>query len=208
MPPKKKSWRSLVPSTVAEHWISPNPNNSHNWHGYNTANLSHHSNLIDYGFNHLNLPAAVPTPADPIMIEEPTFKNKPTEELKYLATVQEKFAMVKAFILKEKELGLDPNRSMDNDITAQALQQRPIVFTMRAQQLVRNIIDEAGMLAELGHDQEGKAEALLRCMAEYIEAWREMLVPGKSEEVKEQRAERTMIRVLNKFVDEVPGGGV
>lgn len=206
-------WKELVPSTVAANWSSPNPGHHLNTHPHNQTNLKHPSNLVDHGFNHLNLHThSVPLVHDIPTFQEPTFPDPHDEQL-YFNTLQEKLKMAKLFILKEVELGLDPNRRMDKDPPAVALTQPPVVFTNYTQELIRDLVKlriELERLRRLGAD--GDVKEVQDAIAPYQWSWKEMrsilssLVPGDYMKIRHDRVEKMMFEVLGKMFDEVQEG--
>jgi hypothetical protein len=203
-------WKELVPSGVAQNWSSPNPAHNLNLHGNNSANLKHPSNLIDHGFNHLDLPTSIiPKAHDVPHFQEPIFTDC-DDERQYLHIVAEKLKMAKLFILKEVELGLNPNRRMDKDSTAVELTRGPIVFTNYTQELIRDLVTLRIKLEELG--EGGDEKEVQTAAAQYQWAWKEMrvtllsLLPGDGVQVKYDRAEEMMFEVLGKMFNEVQEG--
>jgi hypothetical protein len=206
---KKPGYKILIPSAVALNWISPDPFHHRNHHGHNAINLAHPSNSINHGFAHLNHPASVPRPVGPIPNHSPTFSKSSPELAQYLLAVQMKLELVRAFIMIEKQHNLSPTRNMDEDTTAQALMKEPIPFTLRAQQLVRNIIDEEMTIQRLLEDQANNRDELEAVAVVYIDAWRglrevlEFMMPRALGEIKAAWAEEVMGKALRKYVDEL-----
>jgi hypothetical protein len=203
-------WKELVPSGVAQNWSSPNPAHNLNIYGNNSANLKHPSNLVDHGFNHLNLSTEFILKAHDVpQLQEPIFTDC-DDERQYMHIVAEKLKMAKLFILKEVELGLDPNRRMDKDPTAFELTKGPIVFANYTQELIRDLVTLRIKLEELGED--GDEKKVQEAAAQYQWAWKEMrvtllsLLPGDDEQVKYDRAEEMMFEVLGKMFNEVQEG--
>ena len=191
-----------VPDGVRKNWASSDPRNLINHHGYNKANITHVSNLNDHGFNHLNTPVPVPGDHDTVFPQDPPTFNTVDEERKYVDLLEQKLEAARDFILKETELGLDPSRCMDKDPTAILLAKPPMVLNFYTQELIRDIIAQRPRLVELSDIQEANQQEVQELVPRFLRVWKELqaviaiLVSGKSEEVKVERARILMTRVL------------
>lgn len=106
----------------------------------------------DYGFNHLSIPAPIPSPLTPssFLHTYPTFHPDPPgtpnaqtasdKATKYAHLIHAKLVLVKRFVVLEREMGLDRGRAMHKDQTARALAEGPIVFDLGVQEVVRDLV--------------------------------------------------------------------
>ncbi|KAH7069129.1 hypothetical protein BKA63DRAFT_581009 [Paraphoma chrysanthemicola] len=178
------------------------------------ANLAHHANNIDHGFG-TDRPALEPPLHDPVSFPDVPRLVSVTEERKYVASIEAKLSLAQAFIRKESELGLDPNRNPYKDPVAVELAKGPIMFTFRTQEAIRDLVTLRVKLYKLGEDQEKNEAELQIDMAQFLWAWRELrgvlvwLMPGPTEGERERRAEVVMTNVLGaNIVDEEDGNRV
>ncbi|KAF1846410.1 uncharacterized protein K460DRAFT_281662 [Cucurbitaria berberidis CBS 394.84] len=158
-------------------------------------------------FDYLNIPT--PAPVE-VSLPKPRTFNFPNAqtEAKYIACMRGKLLEAKNYILKEQELGLDPDRpGMHKELTAILLAQPPIKIDMNAQQLVRLLLLGAVQLKELARERTAEDPQVLEAMADYWLFWtqlRAILVwqmPGRDEGQRVERADAMMSEVLEKIVE-------
>ncbi|KAH8724834.1 hypothetical protein GQ44DRAFT_573600, partial [Phaeosphaeriaceae sp. PMI808] len=186
-------------------WASPDPYSSKNFPWKSKANLKHKSNLVDYGFNHLNLKAPAPQEQVPLYVADLSSIQDTDDIRTYLDVLQEKFKLMCLFILKENELGLDPNRHMDKDLTAVELAKPPIVFNFATQELVRDLINIRIKLIDLMADETSATEnddEIQEIGHHYLWAWKEFLdilaslLLSRDDETKRMQAHKMMTTQL------------
>jgi hypothetical protein len=187
-----------TPEMAVSLWPSKDP------HSASNKDELHRINLIDYGFNHLDIP--VPNPVSfadlPTLPEAQTFKD-PAKEAAYLQLIANKLSLTKDFILKENELGLDSNRRVDKDPTAVLLAKGSITFSFYTQEVIRDLVNFRIKIFDLGqNDEYENEEALQKLGHEFFWAWRELkglllnLVPKTRDEVRDKWVEIIMVEVL------------
>jgi hypothetical protein len=174
--PSKKSQKPA--NDIMSTWPSPN--------AYDTANTNpeHSLNAADHGFNHLGIPnPIVSAAASPAQLTRPTFTHA-VDEKKYLYAMMQKLSIARAFVDKEIELKLDPNRRMDRDATSRVLCKPPITFSFYAQEVVRDLVKLRKEIEEVAKKEGRNAEKLQELGYEFLWAWKELrgilegLVPG------------------------------
>jgi hypothetical protein len=107
-------------------------------------------------------------------------------------------SQVRGFIRKEIELNLDPNRHMQKDKMAMLLAEPPILFSLYCQECIRDVVTLRRQIVDEMVDAPEEEELRGR----FDETWREVkavvtvLMPGESQEVKKERAERAMVKVF------------
>jgi hypothetical protein len=141
------------------------------WSSPRNAHLKVIFNQRNNGFEHLNLAAMLLI--DTKIINAPDFANfGPEEETKYLGMLCDKLSLTKDYILKEKDLSLDPDRiGMRHETTRIVLAASPIMIDIQAQQMVRPLIGSAAELRRLKTDtpEEQLGAALDQPMRDYLE---------------------------------------
>ncbi|KAI2483180.1 hypothetical protein Ptr902_05497 [Pyrenophora tritici-repentis] len=174
------------------------------------ANPDVAANQVDHGFNHLNI-AVTPMPADLEPLKPPAFDSfTPEEEIAHLSLLATKLRLAKAYILKERELGLSPSRpDMNKEATSMNLAEPPIILDMRAQHLLRLVLDTEAELRRLHAEAQGEelGDLMTEPGGNYLLYWEglkpilEWQVPGRSVEEKAERAENIMNDALEKIVE-------
>lgn len=199
--------------------ITPTPDNARSlWpgkepHDYPNNNSLHRINLIDYGFNYLNIPVPeTPRVSDtPALPAAPSFKD-PAKQATYLQTITAKLCSAKDFILKEIELGLDSNRRMDKDATAILLAKGPIAFNFYTQEFIRDLVKIRNKIHELGGNEDENEEELQKLGHEWLWFWKELkgavvaLVPKVRVETQQKWAEEIIVGALGENLVEAPDG--
>lgn len=212
MPPRQKTSlgindkdyteNDIAPDDFRRNWVSKNPFSARNSNPKVTANQEHHD------FDHLNIPTPTPSLAVSDLLEPPNFLfPAPETEVQYLAWMRMKLHLAKDYILKEDELGLDPDRpGMHKEVIAVLLGQPPIKIDLNAQQCVRLLLDGAKQLRVLAEEKGEEDPEVKKAAGDYWELWTSLRaslawqVPGKSEMEKVERADRIMSEVLEKIV--------
>ncbi|CAA9961962.1 hypothetical protein PTMSG1_05339 [Pyrenophora teres f. maculata] len=175
------------------------------------ANPAVAANQHDNGFNHLNI-TVTPFLADLDPPKPPAFDSfTPEEETAYLVLLATKLRFAKAYMLKERELGLSPYRPHNNrEAAAMELAKPPIILDMHAQHVLRLLLDmeaELRRLAAGANGEELEEKLILEPGGNYLLFW-EMLkaslvwqVPGRSVKDQAETAESVMVDVLEKVVE-------
>lgn len=200
---RDKSALGFSEDDFCRHWVSADVWNPRN------ADLRVAFNQQDNGFEHLKI-AAMPLIGTNI-IDAPDFANLGLEEeTKYLGMLRDKLSLAKDYILKEKELSLDPDRvGMRHETTPVILAVPPIMIDIYSQQMTRLLIETAAELLRLHAEspEDESSAALDQLMRDYLEFWvglRTSLVwqlPGNNEEDKTNKADRIMDEILEKLVE-------
>lgn len=203
--PKDKDYdeSEIAADDFRRNWVSLQGYSHRNRHESIPANRE------DYGFNHL----AISTPEDVIgnLIDPPTFKfpDEDTQKL-YLACVRDELKLARDYILKEQELGLNPDRpNLHKEAPSLSLGQGPIKFDIYAQQRVRLVMEGEALLIKLNEEKCGKVDSELEeAMRDYWMYWTELRaslawqMPGKNDEEKEKHAGDIIEMVLGRVVEE------
>jgi hypothetical protein len=183
-------------SSALDNWVSPNPYDVSN---STQVNVNHHSNLEDFGFNHLKISVPVLPSNVPKYLDDLVFTSVKAERA-YIQFVQNKLYAARSFILKEIALNLDSNRRMDKDLTAVSLTKAPIIFAFHTQELIRDLVKLRSQIQKLGEDKSANDDEIQVLARDYLRAWKELqsvLVGLLPEEVMERRrAETIMASVL------------
>jgi hypothetical protein len=181
MPPKKSKFTN---------GFEPHPQSDfHSWPAkiqYSTANDNpdHAANTKNNGFGHLDVPWP---PDDPIKpLDNPTL---PTFEdgVEYLDLIEQKLSLARQFILTELENIPDFDdqdnayQDLSKDAVARRLAAPPIVFSMDAQNLVRDLVFSVLRLKEL--EEQSKTGA------EMMEAFNRIREQGREDAMARQRRE-------------------
>lgn len=199
--------------------ITPSPDNAVSlWHSQEPQDSTNNDpltkpNLVDYGFNHLNIPVPdyipmTPAPAPP---DAPSVKD-PTKQTAYLQTITAKLSSAKDFVLMEIEINLDPNRRMDKDVTAMLLAKGPIALNFYAQEVIRDLVKMRNKIHELGEKEDENEEELQQLGYEWLWYWKELkgavvaLVPKARVETQQKWAGEVMVGALGENLVEAPNG--
>jgi hypothetical protein len=200
---KDKSALELPEDDFRRHWVSArewDPRNAHPGVAFNQQ---------DNGFEHLKL--EVTPSVDTKITDQPELTNfGPEEKTKYLAILRDKLSLAKDYVIKEKDLSLDPDRiGMRQEKTSVLLAEPPIIIGICTQQMTRLLIDKAAELRRLNDDtpDEDHDAVLDQPMREYLLFWDRLKsnlvwqLPGEDEEDRMKEAERIMDEVLEKLVE-------
>ncbi|KAF1937519.1 hypothetical protein EJ02DRAFT_356702 [Clathrospora elynae] len=112
MPPRARKLRvnesdetgqPVIEDGLGRGWVSGGP-----WDPRN-AYPEVEANMQDHGFEHLNIPASAPVFTDPVSLPASNFTIQ-QQNTNYLDVFHTKLTLAKCYILKEQELGLDPDR--------------------------------------------------------------------------------------------------
>ncbi|KAI4913854.1 hypothetical protein J4E90_005574 [Alternaria incomplexa] len=166
-------------------------------------------NQQDNGFKHLKLTVA--TLVDANTNEAPDFSNfGPEEEVKYYGMLRNKLSLAKNYILKEKDLSLDPDRfGARHEPAALALSAPPIMIDLYSQHMIRLLLDISAQLRQVSAETPAdEVETVLEGpMRDYLEFWERLQnslswqLPGDDHEARMGEADRAMNEVLEKLVE-------
>jgi hypothetical protein len=184
MPPKK--WKFT-------NGFEPHPQSAlHSWPAkthYSTINLNpdHPANRKDNGFEHLDISGFPFIPEDPVAPPNnpipPTFEDA----VEYLHLIEQKLSLARQFIITELENMPDddvqnnPYQDLSKTAAARRLVEGPVVFTMDAQNLVRDLVFATVRAREL-HDQSKVGK-------EMMGAFNRIREQGREDEMGAQRRE-------------------
>ncbi|KAH3947008.1 hypothetical protein HBI56_059210 [Parastagonospora nodorum] len=112
-----------------------------------TANLDPtlRANLKDNGLT--QFPLGPPNHTPEVYISSPEFKSREAEN-EYLRLLKDKLTLARQFVLIEIEHNSNTNRNMTHDKTAMLLAEGPIVFTLYAQECIRDLVILRSKLVE------------------------------------------------------------
>lgn len=131
-------------------------------------------------------PLGSPNNTPELDISSPEFTDREAED-QYRCLLKNKLALARQFVLVEIGHNLNPNRSMSLDETAMLLAEGPIVFTLYAQECIRDLVilrsklvdcwnaaqAEEQRIRELQQNDAGDDAATLRnTLAEVVKAQR------------------------------------
>jgi hypothetical protein len=200
---RDKSALGFSEDDLCRHWVSADVWNPRN------ADPRVAFNQQDNSFEHLKI-AAMPLVGTKI-IDAPDFSDlAPEKETKYLGMLRDKLSLAKDYILKEKELSLDPDGiGMRHETMPVILAVPPIMIDIYSQQMTQLLIETAAELRRLHAEnpEDESSAALDQSMRDYLEFWVRLQMnlvwqlPGKNEEDKMNKADRIMDEVLEKLVE-------
>lgn len=200
---KDKTALAFADDDFRRHWVSGQEGSARNTDSRVAFNQQ------DNGFNHLKLTVA--TLANAKTNDAPDFANfSREEETKYHGMLRSKLSLAKDYILKEKDLSLDPDRfALRHEPTSRALAASPIMINLYSQQMIRLLIDTSAKLRQVSADTpEDEVETVLgEPMRDYLEFWERLQnslswqLPGDDNVARMDEADRAMDEVLEKLVE-------
>jgi hypothetical protein len=189
-------------------WPSPDP--------YAPANIDpeHKFNTTDHSFNPLSISNPIVTVVTPLVQPAPPIFTSPADEREYLNAILQKLTLARKSVENETKHGLDVDRHMDKDVTAQLLCVLPIVFNLQTQQVIGDLVKLRKEMVELAERGGESAEKMQELGYQFLWAWKELrgvlewLVPGKTKSMSRGRVEKIMLMALGEsLVEEGEDGG-